>query len=161
MKADQRLYDLGLELPDLSKPAGKYAHYVEIDDMIYLSGKGPFSLDGSPVTGKVGADVTIKEAREHARSIALLQLAALREALGGSLGRVRQVVKVLGMVNAAPDFTQHPKVIDGFSDVFIKVFGKPGRGARSAVGMGSLPGNITVEIEAIVALHPIGTDDHP
>ncbi|MDP9375542.1 MAG: RidA family protein, partial [Chloroflexota bacterium] len=113
------------------------------------AGKGPRNPDGSTPTGKVGRDVTTAEAYGHARSVGLTLLAVLRETLG-DLDRVRRVVKVLGMVNAVPEFGEQPQVINGCSDLFVEVFGERGRHARSAVGMGSLPMGITVEIEAIV-----------
>jgi len=115
--------------------------------MLYLSGKGPV---GSPA-GKVGDDVTVEQAYEHARTTALTLLAVMRTELG-SLDKVGRVVKVLGMVNAVPDFGQQPAVINGCSDLFVEVFGEQGRHARSAVGMGSLPSGITVEIECIIEL---------
>ncbi|MCH9672993.1 MAG: RidA family protein [Gammaproteobacteria bacterium] len=151
MKAEENVYKLGITLPDVPGPAGQYAHFVRSGNLLYLSGKGPFSTDGSPVSGKVGTEVTADQARVHARSVGLIQLATIRQALG-TLDNVKQVVKVLGMVNAAPDFEQHPFVIDGFSELMIEVFGNGGRGARSAVGMGSLPFGITVEIEAIIEI---------
>src|SRR6185437_12180913 len=116
-----------------------------------LSGKGPHNSDGSTPTGKVGRDVTTTEAYQHARSVGLTLIAVLKETLG-DLDKVRQVVKVLGMVNSAPDFGEQPKVINGCSDLFVEVFGERGRHARSAVGMSSLPGGIPVEIEVIVAI---------
>lgn len=145
MSAEQRVKDLGLELPSVSTPSGNYVPSIQTGNLLFLSGKGPA---GTPV-GKVGADVSVEEAYQHSRTIGLSLLANMRESLG-SLDRVAQVVKVLGMVNAAPDFGQHPQVINGCSDLFIEVFGEAGRHARSAVGMGSLPNAMTVEIECIV-----------
>ena len=117
----------------------------------FLSGQGPILDDGTKATGKVGLDVTAEQAYEHARRVGMGLLSVMREALG-SLDRVERVVKLLGMVNAAPDFNEHPSVINGCSDLFGEVFGAQGKHARSAVGMGSLPGQITVEIEAIIAV---------
>lgn len=145
MSIAKRLEELGIDLPAVPDPAGNYVHWVRTGNLLYLSGKGPI---GSP-TGKVGADVSVEQAYEHARSTGLTLIAVMLEALG-DLDRVSRVVKVLGMVNAAPDFGHQPAVINGCSDLFVEVFGDAGRHARSAVGMGSLPNGITVEIECIV-----------
>jgi enamine deaminase RidA (YjgF/YER057c/UK114 family) len=149
MKIEARLAELGITLPPVGGPAGNYVHAQRTGNLLYLSGKGPRNADGSAPTGKVGADVSAEDAYQHARTVGLTLIAVLKETLG-DLDRVTQVVKVLGMVNAAPDFGQQPKVINGCSDLFVEVFGDAGRHARSAVGMGSLPSGITVEIEAIV-----------
>ena len=141
---EQRLASLGVELPAVPAPAGNYVHAVRTGNLIYLAGKGP-----SNSTGKVGAEVSVEQAYEDAREVGLILIAVLAQELG-SLSRVKQVVKLLGMVNATPEFGQQPKVINGCSDLLVEVFGDAGRHARSAVGMGSLPGGITVEIEAIV-----------
>jgi enamine deaminase RidA (YjgF/YER057c/UK114 family) len=146
-----RLAQLGLTLPPPPKPVATYVPFVIEGNMLYLSGQGPLEADGRIHTGKVGADVTVEEAYAHARATGLNMLAILHDALG-DLGRVRRVVKILGMVNAVPTFGDHPKVINGCSDLMVAVFGEAGRHARSAVGLGSLPNNITVEIEAIVAI---------
>ena len=145
MSIADRLTELGLELPPLPNPAGNYVHWVRTGNLLYLSGKGP----GRGALGKVGADVSIEVAYGHARDVGLVLIAVMRDALG-DLDRVSRVVKVLGMVNAAPDFGEHPQVINGCSDLFVEVFGERGKHARSAVGVGSLPGQITVEIEVIV-----------
>ncbi len=149
MSPDARLKELKIELPPVPKPAGQYVHAVRTGDLLFLAGKGPQNPDGSVPKGKVGRDVTTEEAYKHARSVGLTLIAVMKETLG-SLDRVKRVVKVLGMVNAVPEFGDQPKVINGCSDLFVEVFGENGRHARSAVGMGSLPGGITVEIEAIV-----------
>ena len=149
MSIEQRLLDLGIELPPVPPPVGNYVNYVQTGNLLYLAGKGPLRHEGQKVTGKVGRDYTAEEAYLHARSVGIAQLAAMKEALG-SLERVGQIVKVLGMVNAIPEFGEHPKVINGFSDLMVEVFGDKGRHARSAVGMGSLPSGITVEVEMIV-----------
>jgi enamine deaminase RidA (YjgF/YER057c/UK114 family) len=141
-----RLSELGIELPPVPPPAGNYVHAVRTGNLLYLAGKGP--IDGN-ARGKVGADVSTEDAYQHARQVGLTLLAVMQQELG-SLDGVRQVVKVLGMVNAVPDFGQQPAVINGCSDLFVEVFGDAGRHARSAVGMGSLPNQITVEIEVIV-----------
>jgi enamine deaminase RidA (YjgF/YER057c/UK114 family) len=147
----QRLAALGLRLPQAPEPIGNFTTHVREGSLIYLSGQGPTHADGRLHAGKVGAGVSVAEAYEHARLTGLNLLAVLHGALG-DLGRVRRVVKLLGMVNAAPDFADHPAVINGCSDLFIAVFGEAGRHARSAVGFGSLPRQITVEIEAVVAV---------
>ncbi|MCZ6633601.1 MAG: RidA family protein [bacterium] len=146
MSVDDRLKELNITLPPVPAPAGNYAHAVRSGNQLYLSGKGPGNS-----TGKVGADVTTEQAHEDARKVGLILLAVLKDELG-SLDRVKQVVKVLGMVNATPDFKEHPQVINGCSDLFVEVFGDQGKHARSAIGMGSLPNMITVEIEAIVEI---------
>ena len=149
MSHEAKLQELGISLPQVPGPAGNYVHAVRTGNLLYLSGKGPFSEDGSPTTGKVGADVDVETAYKHARSVGLTLMAVMKQELG-SLDKVKQVVKVLGMVNGAPDFGQQPAVINGCSDLFVEVFGDAGRHARSAVGMGSLPNQITVEIEVII-----------
>lgn len=149
MGADARIKELGLELPPPPKPAGVYQPVVIVDNMAYVSGHGPLLPDGKMLTGKVGADQDVAGGFEAARQTGLAILASLRQALG-DLGRVKRLVKSLGMVNATPEFAQHPAVINGYSELMKEVFGpEAGVGARSAVGMGSLPGNIRVEIEAI------------
>lgn len=147
-----RLKALGIELPPSPAPVANFVTAVREDNLLYLSGQGPLEPNGYEHHGKVGTDVTIEEAYRHARITAINMLAVMHDTLG-SLDRVRRIVKVFGMVNAAPLFADHPKVINGCSDLFVAVFGETiGRHARSAVGMGSLPGQITVEIEAIVAV---------
>lgn len=152
MSAEQKLKELGLSLPDVPTPVATYVSFKKVGDMLYLSGQGPKRADGTYPTGKVGAGVSIEEAYEHAKQTGLGLLAAMRKG-AGSLDKV-EVVKLLGMVNAAPEFADHPKVINGCSDLFVAVLGENGRHARSAVGMGSLPNNMTVEIEAIVRILP-------
>jgi len=147
----QRLERLGLTLPPAPEPIGNFTTFVREGSLIFLSGQGPTHPDGRMHTGKVGAGVTLPEAYEHARLTGLNLIAVLQAALG-DLAKVRRIVKLLGMVNAAPDFEDHPAVINGCSDLFIEVFGEAGRHARSAVGFGSLPRQITVEIEAVVAV---------
>lgn len=151
MTPSARLKALGLVLPPPPAPIANYVPYVIEGDLLYLSGQGPREADGSLRTGKVGRDVGIDRAYDDARLTGLNLLAVIQSALG-DLDRVRRIVKLLGMVNAVPDFAYHPKVINGCSDLLIDVFGDKGRHARSAVGFGSLPDNITVEIEAIVAI---------
>ena len=152
MTPEQKLNALGLALPELPKPVANYVSYKRVGEMLYLSGQGPRRNDGVMHTGKVGKDVTVKQAYEHARLVGLGLLAAMKQA-AGDLSKV-EVIKVLGMVNAVPDFGDQPAVINGCSDLFVEVLGERGRHARSAVGMGSLPGNISVEIEAVCRIHP-------
>lgn len=146
---DERLKELGITLPDPPIPMANYVPYARAGNLLFLSGQGPrVGLDEFK-TGKVGLDVTAEEAYDHARLAGIQLLAAARQALG-DLGRVRRVVKLLGLVNGTPEFQKQPQVINGCSDLFVEVFGEAGRHARSAIGAGSLPGNITVEIEAIL-----------
>jgi enamine deaminase RidA (YjgF/YER057c/UK114 family) len=153
MSVEARLKQLGLVLPDVPSPVANYVPFRLAGNLLFLSGQGPRDEKGSMLTGKVGAEVTVEEAYRRARLIGLQLLSATHKALG-SLDRVEAVLKVLGMVNAVPDFKDHPKVINGCSDLFVEVLGDAGRHARSAVGMGSLPNQISVEIEAILAVKP-------
>jgi enamine deaminase RidA (YjgF/YER057c/UK114 family) len=153
MTPEQRLVELGIDLPDIDPPAGLYRPAVVTGNLVFLSGCGPTRPDGSMVRGKVGADVDPDAAREAARLTGLQLLSRLRSEIG-SLDRVVHVVKLLGMVNCAPGFNRTPTVIDGCSELFIEVFGEAGRSARSAVGMAELPADICVEIEAIVEVRP-------
>jgi len=149
---EEKLAGLGIELKEPKPYKGlPIEHYVLIDNMLYLSGKGPVTADGKRITGKVGKDLSIEEGREAARRIAISQLEVIKS-VTGDLNKVVQVAKVLGMVNATEDFTDHPKVINGFSELMIDAFGDRGRHARSAVGMASLPSNIACEIEMIVEI---------
>lgn len=152
ISVEKRVRELQLVLPTVKAPAANYANAVRVGDLVYLSGTVPVDPHGEIPTGKVGADLTAEVAAEHARWVGLHQLAILRAELG-SLDQIRRVVKLLGMVNATPDFTEHSKVINGCSDLFVEIFGV--RHARSAVGVGSLPFGITVEIELIVEVDPI------
>ena len=152
MTPEAKLKALGLTLPVLPKPVANYVPWKRAGDMLYLSGQGPRQPDGGYPKGKVGKDITVEQAYQHARTTGLGLLAAAKDAVG-DLSKL-EVIKVLGMVNAAPDFADQPKVINGCSDLFVEVLGERGRHARSAVGMGSLPNNMTVEIEAILRVHP-------
>jgi enamine deaminase RidA (YjgF/YER057c/UK114 family) len=152
MSAQQRLASLGLTLPPPPAPIGNYVPFRLAGNLLFLSGVGPRGPDGSSIVGKVGADVDVARAYEAAKLCGLNLLVNMMSAAGGDLNRVDTILKVLGMVNAVPSFTDHPKVINGCTDLFVEVFGDNGRPARSAVGMGSLPGNIAVEIEAVVLL---------
>ncbi len=151
MSVGERLRELGIELPEPPPPVGNYIGAVTVGNLVFLSGHGPRSASGEYSSGKVGGELTPEQGQEEARQVGLNMLATLRTKIG-DLDRVRRVVKTLGMVNAAPDFRNHPKVIDGFSDLMVEVFGEKGRGARSAVGMGSLPLQIPVEVEMIVEI---------
>jgi enamine deaminase RidA (YjgF/YER057c/UK114 family) len=152
MKTEQRLQELGITLPGVGDPIGNHVHAKRVGNLLYLSGKGPPDVDGRMPRGKLGAGMSVEEGYRHARGVGLVLIAVLRDAVGGDLDRVEAIVKVLGMVNAAPDFEDHPKVVNGCSDLFVEVFGERGRHARSAVGMSSLPGGIPVEIEIIAAV---------
>jgi enamine deaminase RidA (YjgF/YER057c/UK114 family) len=154
MDVDARLRELGIELPDPMGPGGNYVPAMLAGDLLFLSGMGPVRPGGGLVTGKVGdGGLDLDTARDAARLTGLQLLAALRAELG-DLGRVRQVVKLFGMVNCRPGFNRTPAVIDGCSDLLVDVFGDGGRGARSAVGMAELPFDIAVEIEAVVHVVP-------
>src|SRR5436190_15588556 len=153
MSPEHRIAELKLELPPAPKPVAVYKPLVVVDRMAYVSGHGPLKPDKSLITGVVGRDLTLEEGQAAAKQVGLAILATLREQLG-SLDKVKRLIKVLGMVNTAPDFYDHPKVINGFSELIAELWGPDhGVGARSAVGMGPLPGNIAVEIEAIFELH--------
>jgi len=144
MSAESRLRELDLVLPELPNPVANYVHAVRSGNLLFLAGKGPIG-----VAGKVGAEFSEQQGYEWARHVGLLLLAVMRRELG-SLDRVTRVVKILGFVNAAPEFQNHPQVINGCSDLMVSVFGERGRHARTALGAGSLPFQIPVEIEAIV-----------
>jgi enamine deaminase RidA (YjgF/YER057c/UK114 family) len=146
-----RLAALGITLPDAPPPIGNFVTHVEEGKLLFLSGQGPSEASGRLRTGKVGTEISLEQAYDDARLTGINLLAVMHVALG-DLGRVRRVVKLFGMVNAAPDFADHPAVINGCSDLLVDVFGSAGIHARSAVGQGSLPGQITVEIEAVVAI---------
>lgn len=148
---EARLEELGIQLLNPSSPVANYVNAVRAGNLIFLSGKGPLKADGENITGKLGEDLSLEQGYKAARVTAINQLSVLKSELG-NLNKVKRIVKVLGMVNATPDFTDHPKVINGYSDLMVKVFGRRGKHARAAVGMGSLPGNIAVEIEMIVEI---------
>jgi len=149
MSTEKRVKELGLEFPPLAKPSGNYIHGVRSGNLLFMSGCGPRRKDGSAITGKLGETLTIEQGYDAARHVALNMLVNIREVLG-SLDKVKRVVKTLGMVNAAPHFNDTPKVINGFSDLFVEIFGEAGRGARSAVGMVTLPNQIAVEVEIVL-----------
>lgn len=148
MSAESRIAELKLELPPAPKPVAVYKPLVIVGNLAFVSGHGPLKPDKSMISGRLGDDLDLTAGKAAARQVGLAILATLRNELG-SLDRVKRVIKILGMVNATPDFREHPAVINGCSELFADVFGKDnGIGSRSAVGMGSLPGNIAVEIEA-------------
>lgn len=152
MSHETRFQQLQLALPPAPKPVGVYRPLVVHGGLAYVSGHGPLRADKTLITGRVGSDLSLEEGYAAARQVGLGILATLREQLG-SLDRVDRLVKLFGMVNSAPGFFDQPKVINGCSELFVEVFGaEQGIGARSAVGMGPLPSNIAVEIEAIFAL---------
>lgn len=150
---EENLAKMGITLPVVAKPVANYVNAVRTGNLIFLSGKGPSHPDGSNITGKVGKDLTIQQGYEAAWLTGMNQLAVLKAELG-SLNKVKRVVKVLGMVNCTDTFTDQPKVINGYSDLMVKIFGENGKHARSAVGMVGLPSNITVEVEMIVEVYP-------
>jgi enamine deaminase RidA (YjgF/YER057c/UK114 family) len=149
MSPEQRLAALGLALPTVTAPRGNFDAWVLDGHTLYLSGKGSPLREDMDSVPKVGREISAAQAREHAREVGLHLIATMQQALG-DLSRVQRVVKVLGMVNATPDFMQHTEVVNGCSDLLVEVFGEAGRHARSAVGVGSLPRGFAVEIEAIV-----------
>ena len=145
-KPEVRIQELHLTLPPPPKPVAKYKTAVLVGNVLYVSGHGPTD---KAMSGKVGADLTVDQGKDAARNVGLAILSTVRNSIG-SLDKVKRLVKTLGMVNSTPDFKDHPKVINGFSELMADVFGDDaGVGARSAVGMGSLPSNIAVEIECI------------
>jgi enamine deaminase RidA (YjgF/YER057c/UK114 family) len=147
---EQNLKKLGIDLGEVSAPVANYVNAVRTGNLLFLSGKGPRAdQSGKRPSGKVGREYTAEQGYQHARTVGLDLLAVMRAELG-SLDTVKRVVKVLGMVNAVPEFQDHPKVINGCSDLFVEVLGERGKHARSAVGMGSLPMGIPVEIECVV-----------
>jgi enamine deaminase RidA (YjgF/YER057c/UK114 family) len=152
MSAEQKLTELGLTLPTLGSPVANYVRFKRAGDIVYLSGQGPKNPDGSIPAGKVGKEFTTQQGYEFARNTGLGLLAAMKEA-AGSLDKV-EVLKLLGMVNGVPEYGEQPQVINGCSDLLVAVLGENGRHARSAVGMGSLPNNMPVEIEAIIKVLP-------
>jgi len=143
MRVEQRLQELGIELPEAVQPVATYVRWVQTGNLLFISGTGP---SASAPLGKVDADLSVEQAYQVAREVGL-QIIATAKAAIGDLDRVTRVVKVLGMVNSSPDFDRQPQVINGCSDLFVEVFGEAGRHTRSAVGMGALPGRIAVEIE--------------
>lgn len=155
METERRLKELGIDLAPATSPMANYVNAVRTGNLLFLAGKGP-GLRGQPLpVGKVGRDLTVEQAYVHARETGLNLIAVMKAELG-DLDRVKRIVKVLGMVNATPEFGRQPEVINGCSDLLVEVFGERGKHARSAVGLGSLPRGIPVEIEVIVEV-----DDQP
>jgi enamine deaminase RidA (YjgF/YER057c/UK114 family) len=149
--AETRLKGKGIVLPAVSNPVANYVNAVRVGNLLYLSGKGPSKADNTTITGKVGRDLTTEQGYEAARITAINHLAVIKNELG-SLNKVKRIVKVLGMVNCTEDFKDQPKVINGYSDLMVEVFGDKGKHARSAVGMYALPFNMAVEVEVIVEI---------
>ncbi len=145
---EQRLKKLGLKLPAVPSPVANYVPYKFAGNFLYMSGQGPRRPEGTYSVGKLGQNISIQQGYLDAQ-LAGLQLLAVAKSALGELSRIEAVIKLLGMVNAEPDYSAHPEVINGCSDLFVEIFGEAGRHARSAVGMGSLPNQMTVEIEAI------------
>lgn len=148
MSHDARIAQLKLELPPAPKPVATYVPAVRVGDFLYVSGHGPLKPDGSLIVGRVGADLDLAGGAAAARQVGLAMLSTLRSQLG-SLDKVVRLVKVLGLVRSTDEFLDQPKVMNGFSDLMVEVFGDAGKGARSAVGTNALPGGIAVEVEAI------------
>jgi len=146
---EEKLMQMGITLPAAPNPAANYVNVVRTGNLLYLAGKGPNGPDGKYITGKLGHDLTIEQGYEAAKSVAVNQIAVLKTELG-DLSKVKRIIKVNGMINTTPDFTDHSKVMNGFSDMMVAVFGEKGKHARSSVGMCSLPFNIAVEVELIV-----------
>jgi enamine deaminase RidA (YjgF/YER057c/UK114 family) len=149
--AEEKLAELGLELPAVAKPVAEYVPGVRVGDMVYVSGQGPIRGGKIVYVGRVGADVSVEEAYEAAR-IACLNCLAVVKSVAGSLDAIDRVVQVRGFVNSAPDFNDQPKVVNGVSDLLVQVLGDRGRHARAALGTSNLPSNIPVEVEMIVAV---------
>lgn len=149
---EAKLSALGISLKTPSTPVANYVHAVRSGNLLFLAGKGPKKADGKNIVGKLGDDLTLEQGYEAARTAGINQLAVLQAELG-NLNKVKRIVKVKGMVNAVPDFTNHSKVINGYSDLMVAVFGESGKHARAAVGMGSLPGNMAVEVEMVVEVY--------
>ena len=149
MEIENRLKEIGIELPSPVKPVANYVTTVQTGNLVFTSGHGPVNVSGDLQTGQLGADMTVEEGYQSARLVGLGLISTLKDALG-DLDRIKRVVKVVGFVNSTPTFLDHPKVINGVSDLLVEVFGDKGRHARSAVGMVQLPGGIPVEVEVIV-----------
>src|SRR6187402_3228904 len=149
--AEVKLKEKGIVLTTPGKPVANYVNAVRVGNLLFLAGKGPTKPDGSNITGKVGKDLTIEQGYEAAKLAAINHLAVLKVELG-SLNKIKRIVKVLGMVNCTEDFKDQPKVINGYSDLMVEIFGDKGKHARSAVGMYALPSNIAVEVEVIVEI---------
>ena len=148
---EQKLEELGIQLPTPSSPVANYVNTVKTGTLVFISGKGPLKADGNYVFGKLGENLTIDQGYEAARLTAINLISTLKASIG-DLSKVKRIVRVTGMVNATSDFTDHPKVVNGCSDLLVEVFGDNGKHTRAAVGMNSLPLNIAVEIDMVVEL---------
>lgn len=149
---EEKLSELKIELRNQGTPVANYVHAVQSGNLLFLAGKGPRQADGENIVGKVGTDLTLEEGYTAAREAGINQLSVLKSELG-NLNKVKRIVQVKGMVNAGSDFKDHSKVVNGYSDLMVAVFGEKGKHARAAIGMGSLPGNMAVEIEMIVEVY--------
>lgn len=148
---EAKLREKGIVLQEPSKPVANYVNVVRVGNLLYLAGKGPKRPDGTDITGKVGKDLTIEQGYQAARTVAIQHIAVIKAEIG-NLKKVKRIVKVLGMVNCEAGFPDQPKVINGYSDMMVEIFGEKGKHARSAVGMIALPNNIAVEVEVIVEI---------
>ena len=148
---DQKINQLGIQLPKVSEALGSYTDFVKVENLVFLSGRGPLKSDGKYITGKVGQDLSTEEGCQAARLSAINQLAILKQAFG-SLDKIKRIVKVNGYVNTSDSFTEQSKVINGFSDLLIEIFGNQGKHARTSVGVFTLPQNMAVEVEMIVEM---------
>src|SRR3954452_1272934 len=149
---DTRLAELGITLPVPAKPVANYVGWVRTGNLVFTAGQVSFKDGKIEYQGKVGKDYTVEDAQKAARLCALNVIAQIKEACDGDLDRVKRIVKLVGFVNAVPDFAHHPKVVNGASDVMVEVFGDKAKHARSAVGSGSLPVNVAVEVEAVAEI---------
>ncbi len=149
-KIDKRLAELGITLPEAAKPVANYVPWVRTGNLVFISGQGPIEGGKVQYPGCLGQSVSLEDGAKSARLCAINVIAQMKDALGGDLDRVKRVVKLVGFVNATASFTDHPKVINGASDLMVEVFGEKGRHARSAVASPSLPMGISTEVEAIV-----------
>jgi enamine deaminase RidA (YjgF/YER057c/UK114 family) len=151
-RIEKHLAELGIVLPQAMKPIANYVPWVRTGNLVFVSGQGAVADGKVQFPGQLGADVSIEDGRKAARMCGLSIIAQLKDACGGDLDKIRRIVKLVGFVNAAPGFTDHPKVVNGASDLMVEVFGDKGRHARSAVGSPSLPLNLSVEVEAIAEI---------
>ena len=149
---DKRLAELGMTIPAPAKPVANYVGWVKAGNLVFTAGQVPLKDGKIEYQGKVGTDYSVEEANKAARLCAVNVIAQLKDACGGNLDRVKRIVKLVGFVNGAPDFANHPEVVNGASDVMVEVFGDKGKHARSAVGSGSLPRNVAVEVEAVAEI---------
>ncbi|MRX64120.1 RidA family protein [Maribacter luteus] len=148
---EKRLEELGLQLQEISAPLANYVHAVRAGNLVFLAGKGPKNEVGETIIGKLGDEYNVDQGYAAAKSVGIQQLSVLKSELG-NLNKIKRIVQVTGMVNAVPEFKDHSKVINGYSDLMVDVFGDRGKHARAAVGMGSLPNNMAVEIEMVVEI---------